>query len=146
MSKVPRLLFLFTLVGIMLLLPVANASAAMVRCRTDPIFLLSNGDVINVTLDIGTYAANVRNITYVLHVPAGVTVKRVAYTAINLRIHEQYQVYQDSSAKTHTVDTMVTTQNPGSVGLTVFGRLNGGIRQSASGFNSQHLFMTLSRP
>jgi NhaP-type Na+/H+ and K+/H+ antiporter len=99
MYKITRLVCLFILVAIMLVMPTARVSAAMVRCRTDPIFMLSNGDVINVTLDISTHAAYVINITYVLHLPAGVTVKRVAYTAVNLRIHEMYHVYQDSPAK-----------------------------------------------
>lgn len=146
MYKITRLICLTALLTILFGLPTATASAALVRCRTDPIFLLSNGDVISVTLEISTTSANVRNINYDLHVPAGVTVKKVAYTSVNLRIPEQYQVYQDSPANTYTVDTMVTTQAPGSVGVTVFARLNGGMTKSASGFNGQHLFITLDRP
>ena len=146
MYKITRLIGLTVLVAIMLLLPTTNVSAALVRCRTDPIFVLSNGDMVSVILDISTTSTNVRNISYILHVPAGVTVKRVAYTNINLRIPESYQVYQDSPAKTYTVDTVVTTQNTGSVAVTVFARINTGITKSVSGFNGQHLFMTLNRP
>jgi hypothetical protein len=123
-----------------------HASAAMVRCRTDPVFVLSNGDVVSVTLDIQTSAANVRNIIHVLHVPKGVTVRRVAYTALNLRLNELYQLHQDSPAATHSVETRVTTHHPGSIQVTVYGRLDGGIRKSISGFNGQNLFMTLHRP
>lgn len=146
MNKIARLILLFVLLGLTLAMPTANASAAMTRCRTDPIFVLSNGDIISVTLDISTHPGNVKNINYVLHLPAGVTVKRVAYTALNLRIPELYQVYQDSPANTHTVNTQVTTKHPGSVRVMVFGRLNGGIRRSVLGFNDQPLFMTLDRP
>jgi hypothetical protein len=146
MSKMTRLIGFAVLVTIMLLSPTANVSAALVRCRTDPIFVLSNGDMISVTLDISTTAANVRNISYDLHVPAGVTVKKVAYTAINLRIPESYRVYQDSPAKTYTVNTVVTTQTSGSVGVTVYGRINSGITKSVSGYSSQHLYMALIRP
>src|SRR5688572_8512834 len=98
MYKITRLICLTVLLTIMLLLPTTNASAALVRCRTDPIFVLSNGDMVSVILDIGTTSTNVRNISYILHVPAGVTVKRVAYTNINLRLPESYKVYQDSPA------------------------------------------------
>jgi hypothetical protein len=145
MYKITRLLCLTALVAIMLLLPTTNASAALVRCRTDPIFVLSNGDMLSVTLDIGTTSANVKNISYVLHVPAGVTVKNVAYTNVNLRLPESYKVYQDSPAKTYTVDTVVTTQTS-SVAVTVFARINTGITKSVSGFNGKHLFITLTRP
>jgi hypothetical protein len=130
----------------MLLLSTTNAFAALVRCRTDPIFVLSNGVVISVTPDIGTASANVRNISYVLHVPAGVTVRNVAYTAVNLRIPEQYQVRQDSAARTYRVDTVVITQNAGKVDVTVYVRINAGVRKSVSGFNGQLLFLTLNGP
>ena len=146
MHKITRIICLFILLAVTLAMPTANASAAITRCRTDPIFVLSNGDIISVTLDISTHAANIKNITYALHLPAGVTVKRVAYTAVNLRIPELYQVYQDSPARTHSVNTQVTTRNPDSVRVIVFGRLNGGIRRSVSGFNAQQLIMTLNRP
>jgi hypothetical protein len=146
MYKKTRLICLTVLMSIMLLLSTSNASAALARCRTDPIFVLSNGDVLSVTLDLSTTAANVRNISYILHVPTGVTVKNVAYTNVNLRIPETYQVRQGGSAKTYTVDTVVTTQDAGRVVVTVFGRLNGGIQKFVSGVNGQHLFMTLYRP
>jgi hypothetical protein len=146
MYKLTRFICFTVLVTIMLLLPTTDASAALVRCRTDPIFVLSNGDMLSVILDIGTTSANVRNISYILHVPAGVTVKKVAYTNLNLRLPESYKVYQDSLAKTYTIDTVVTTQNTGSVGVTVFARINTDITKSVSGFNGQHLFITLIRP
>ena len=146
MYKKIRLICLTVLMSIMLLLSSSNASAALARCRTDPIFVLSNGDVLSVTVDLSTTAANVRNISYILHVPAGVTVKNVVYTNLNLRIPETYQVRQGDSAKTYTVDTVVTTQNAGKVAVTVFGRLNGGIRKSVSGVSGQPLFMTLYKP
>ena len=97
-----------------MLLPAVQASAAMSACRIDPHFKLSNGDMITVTLDIGTDVANVRNIHYILHVPAGVTVTNVTYTAKSTTkaINETYVVIQDSPAKTYTTDTVVTTQIP----------------------------------
>lgn len=145
MYKITRLIFLLILVGIMLLLPTANASAALVRCRTDPVFLLSNGDVINVTLDIDTDPANIRDIAYVVRVPAGVTVTRVTYTAINMGLRETYQVYQNSPEETYTTDTVVTTRTTRKVAVTAMTRLNSVFAQYASGFSGQHLIVTVSQ-
>jgi hypothetical protein len=137
---------IFILAMIMLALPSTQASAILVHCRTDPIFKLSNGDVINVTLDISTDAANVRNATYIVHVPAGVTVSKVTYTAGGMGTKEMYKVYQDSPAKTYTTDTVVTTQNTGSIAVIATTKLNTTYVKSASGYNGQHLAVTVIKP
>lgn len=116
MYRFTRLFRLTILAAIMLLLPTTSASAALVRCRTDPIFVLSNGDVLSVILDIGTASANVRNIAYVLHVPVGVTVKKVAYTNMNLRLPESYRVYQDSPQKRIWSILWLLLKTPGVLG------------------------------
>jgi hypothetical protein len=131
---------------IMTVMPSMQASAILVHCRTDPIFSLSNGDVINITLDISTDEANVKNVTYVLHVPAGVTLKKVTYTAGGIGTKETYKIYQDSPAKTYTTDTLVTTQNTGSVAVTVTTRLNSTYAKSISGYTGQHLIITVIKP
>lgn len=146
MDKLTRFITLAVLATILLLSPTANASAALVKCRTDPIFKLSNGDVINVTLDISTDAANIRNVTYVLHVPAGVTVTRVTYTAGGIGTKEVYKLYQDRPAKTYTTDTVVTTQNTGSVPAIATTRLNATYAQSVSGYTGSHLIVTVAKP
>ncbi|HLO14483.1 MAG TPA: hypothetical protein VK206_06630 [Anaerolineales bacterium] len=146
MNKTIYLLRLFMLVAFVLALPTAPASAMLARCRTDPIFRLSNGDTINITLDIGADAANVRNVTYILHVPAGVTVKQATYTAGGIGTKETYKVYQDSAAKTYTTDTLVTTQNTGSITVVATTRLNATFAKSVTGYNGQHLIITVSKP
>jgi hypothetical protein len=137
---------IFILAMIMLVLPSMQASAILVRCRTDPIFKLSNGDTVTVTLDISTADTNVRNVTYIVHVPARVTVSKVTYTAGGIGTKEMYKVYQDSPAKTYTTDTVVTTQNTGSVAVIVTTKLNSTYVKSASGYNGQHLIVTISKP
>lgn len=146
MNKTNRLIYLFILLVIMLALPTMQASAALVRCRVDPIFNLSNGDIITVTLDIATDAANVKNIHYILHLPAGVTVTKVTYPAARQVTSETYVVKQDSPAKTYTTDTVVTTQISGKVQVVVYTRLNGVPTKSISGYSGQHLIITISRP
>lgn len=144
MYKIARLICFFLLVATFFVLPTTSASAALVKCRTDPIFLLSNGDVINVTVDISTDAANIRNIHYVLHVPAGVTAKRVTYTALNLRLYETYQVYQDSAEKTYTTATVVTTRTSNRVEVLAMTRLNSVFAKYVSGYSGERLMVTVS--
>ena len=144
MNKTSRLICLFILLVTMLALPTMQASAALATCRVDPIFLLSNGDIITVTVAISTDAANVKNIHYILHVPAGVTVTRVTYTAVRQVTSETYVVKQDSPAKTYTTDTVVTTQVSGRVAVVVYTRLNGVPTTSISGYSGQHLITTIN--
>jgi hypothetical protein len=146
MFKTNRLFRLFILLVIILILPTTQASAALVSCRTDPIFRLSNGDVVTVTLEIGTAEANVKSVVYILHVPAGVTVKQVTYTANGIGKRETYRVYQDSPLKTYTTDTILTTQNVSIVPVTAYTRLNGVYTKSVSGYSGQHLIVTISKP
>jgi hypothetical protein len=147
MNKTIQLFRVLSLIAILLAMPSGPALAALRSCRTDPIFKLSNGDILTVTLEIGTDAYNISNIHYILHVPAGVTVTQVTYTAgpINA-MKETFVVRQDSPAKTYTIDTYVTTQTQTKVQVIVYTRLNSGIRKTVTGYNFQHLFSTLSRP
>ncbi len=140
--------FLLLVIAALMIASVPNvtALAALVKCRADPIFQLSNGDKITVTLDINTDAAYVRNVTYVLHIPAGVTVTRVTYTAGGLGTKELYKVYQDSIAKTYKSETLVTTQNTGSVGIVATVKLNSLTAKTASGMTGQYVVVTVSKP
>lgn len=144
-ANIVRIFFLVPIV-IATIVSTSSASAALVKCRTDPIFLLSNGDSLNVSVDISTDAVNVRNLTYTVHVPAGVTVKKVTYTAGGLGTKEMYKVVQDSVAKTYKTDTVVTTQNTGSVAVVARTILNKLYSASLSGYNGQVLTVTVSKP
>ena len=149
MHKINRFSKLFLLLIAVLMvagLPNTQASALYRKCRSDPIFKLSNGDVINITLDISTSETDVRNVSYALHVPAGVTVTRVTYTAGGIGKKETYRVYQDSVLKSYTTDTVVTTQNTGSIAVVATTRLNATFAQSVSGFNGDHLVATVVKP
>ena len=144
-TSIVRVLFLITLV-LATILPANGVSAALARCRTDPIFVLSNGDSLNVSVDISTDATNVRNLLYTVHVPPGVTVRRVTYTAGGLGTKETYKVVQDSVAKIYKTDTVVTTQNTGSVAVIATTILNKTYSASVSGYNGQVLTVTVSKP
>ena len=143
MYKVARILIFLSVI---LVLPTLQVSAALLQCRTDPIFKLSNGDSITVTLNIATDEANIKNVSYALHVPAGVTVTRVTYTASGIGTKEMYKVYQDGPAKTYTTDTVVTTQQTGSVTVLATTCLNSISCKSISGYNGSHLVVTITTP
>ncbi len=145
MNKNNRLVHILILTMLILILPTAQASAMLTRCRLDPIFMLSNGDKVTVTLDISTDAANITNITYILHVPFGVTVTKAVFTAGGIA-GETYRVYQDSMAKTYATDSIVITKNKDSVAVLATTQVNGVFSQSFSGYSGQHLIITVSKP
>lgn len=127
------------------LVPNLHASAALRKCRTDPIFMLSNGDKLTVTLDVYTAKSNIKSVVYILHVPAGVTVKRVVYTARGLGSRETYLVVQDRPEKTYTTDTVVLTHDPWRVPVVAITRLNSLAPRSSSGFDGDHLIVNISK-
>ena len=146
MNKTTRLIQLFAILGILLVLTATPVSAALARCRVDPIFILSNGDSVAVTSEVFTDPSKISYITYTLHVPAGVTVKRVVHTALGVGIKEVYKVYQDSPPGKYTSDTVVTTSSLApKVAVTVYTRLNGIPVKTVSGYSGQHLIAIVSR-
>jgi len=139
--------FILILALLMAALPTMQASARLRTCRTDPIFHLSNGDKITITLDVGTDELSVKNVSYVLHVPAGVTITKVVFTAGGLGQKETYQALQDSPAKTYTTDSLATTQQvSGGTTVKATTKLNTNIVKSVSGYNGQHLIVTVTKP
>lgn len=145
-NTIHRRIVLLIIALVIAVVPTMQASAGLVICRTDPIFLLSNGDILTVTLNIGTDVSNIREITYVLHVPAGVTVKHVTYTAGGLGTEETFEVYQDSPANTYTTDTMVTVKYSDAVNVTATTLLNRIYSDSVTGYEDTHLIVTVSKP
>lgn len=140
----PPIILLIVLFG--LALPGNWASAAIVPCRTDPIFVLSNGDILSVDVEINADIADVKSLMYAVHVPVGVKVKKVIYIGDDLRDKETYRIYQDSPAQTYTTVTVVTLQDSGSVPVTATTTLNKTYANSASGYSGQSLIVTVSEP
>lgn len=144
-NKTTHIVRLFILVTIMLvtILPTGSASAALAKCRTDPKFFLSNGETVTVVLDINTDEASVLYVNYFLHVPAGVTVKNVVFTAGGIGKLETYWVFQDSPANTYTTETLVITRQSG-VAVVATASLSNKNIISVSGYSGQNLVSTLS--
>lgn len=135
-------IFILFITMVMVTLPTMQASAALHKCRTDPIFYLSNGEVLKVVLEIGTDKAGVRDVHYILHLPAGVRVLRVVYTAGGIGESETYLVEQDSPRGIYTTETIVNTYENG-IPVTVLSSLRSGQLVPASGYNGDLLVITL---
>ncbi len=59
-----------------------HAHAAFGACRADPTVTLTNGWVVQLLADVAAPAPAIQSIGYTLHLPAGVTVARVAYDGV----------------------------------------------------------------
>ena len=104
------------LAGVLLLILFAiNASSASTAlaglraCRADPVILLSNGEIVQTDVAIMTDAANVKQVVYTLHVPAGVKVISVIYTPSEIGHKEVVQFVDDMPPYQYMNDTVITT-------------------------------------
>jgi hypothetical protein len=88
-------------------------SAAIRTCRTDPIFVLSNGGFIQTDVVIETDAANVLEVRYQLHVPRGVEVLLFpVHTPSSLWHKEVVEVFDDMPPYQYATVTTIRTTMP----------------------------------
>lgn len=132
-----------------------SAEAAVGGCRSDPIVILSDGTILDVSAEIGTAVSNVREIHYVVHGPRGVKlVSAISTPTLGFKGKETFTYYDDAAPKQYITETLVqTTYNQVSVTAhTTF--VNVTLSLSApltlqyrpiNGFNNQILRMLLMR-
>lgn len=136
-----------------LLSPAAQASVA--GCRSDPVVILSDGTILDVTADIGTAVSNVSEIHYVVHGPRGVKlVGAISTPTLGFRGKESFSYYDDAAPKQYITETLVqTTYDHVSVtAQTTFANTTIGLSdlltlnyEPISGFNNQILRVLLRR-
>jgi hypothetical protein len=97
------------LAGTLLLTGSVGAHAASV-CRTDPTVTLSNGYTATLWADISTDISSVSSVSYVFHVPKGVTIKSISYDANGYVEH--VSLVADQSGTHYEDVTTVTTTTP----------------------------------
>ncbi len=99
------------LVGLAMSEPLAPISeAAAAGCRSDPIVILSDGTILDVTADIGTDISNVQEIHYVVHGPYGVQMVSVLSTpTIGFRGKETFGYYDDAAPNQYITETLIQT-------------------------------------
>jgi len=109
------------------LAPTDHAHAAL-GCRSDPVVVLSNGVVLDLSATISTDVSTVAQIGYTLHAPAGTTIARVVSTDGDVTYKEQFTLRTDSAAGTYAMQVQVATR-PLPVGTalpSVTGTITGG--------------------
>jgi hypothetical protein len=115
----------------------ARAFAGNSGCRTDPVILLSNGALIDMSATIGTALYNVQQVTYTLHAPRGTRVLAVVRTPDWPTTVENFVFVADAAAGEYNTDTIVyTSENNVDVTATTTLGLRG---RSAAGQDRQHL-------
>jgi hypothetical protein len=128
-------------------LPASTARAAIGGCRSDPVVLLSSGDILDLRADIGDSATDVGQVAYTLHGPAGTSVITITPSSGLLGPKETFQYMADSAAGSYGVETMVSTLTP-HVAVTAAAMAIGALwtdSASASGWSQQLLSLALTR-
>lgn len=99
--------------AVVLALASTTSAFAVFGCRTDPTVTLSNGYSVQMWDQIGTNISNVTSVTYVLHVPQGLSVSSISYDQTGYLEHVQVVDDQKGNQyyETSTVDT--TTSKTG---------------------------------
>ena len=103
--------------GVLLALLQAPLTHAAVGCRSDPLIVLNNGMVFDLSTTINDDVSDVKLITYTLHVPYGVSLAQAVSTDGDVKYHEQFLLVNDSQTTTtgtpYTVGVQVTTHTAG---------------------------------
>lgn len=136
-----RLYMMIALLGVAVLLQQPLTVAAAIRsCRADPIVWLSNGDTIQMTVEIAADVADVQGILYTLHAPVGVTVDRIVYTGGALQNKEEVVFVADQAPGHYVTDTVVTARGKGKP-VTANTNYGGQFRGSVAGLSGDHLIL-----
>ena len=86
------------------------AQAAFSSCRADPLFLLSDGTILDVQVGISTDVKNVDEIHYVVHGPKGVKlVTALATPTLGFEGLETVTYIDDGASNKYSTDTVVYT-------------------------------------
>lgn len=102
------LLVVFLLV-LLLTVPLV-AQAKLLFCRSDPVVILSNGTILDLSADVGTLLFNVREVHYVLHVPVGVYPILTIHTPAWLTSQETFAVIADQQPDSYSATAVVRTR------------------------------------
>lgn len=118
------------------------ASAGMRACRADPVILLSNGEIVQTDVAIMADAAEVQQVLYTLHLPAGIQVVSVIYTPSEIGHKEVVRFVDDMPPYQYMTDTMVTTFNDQ---VPAIAHTRALLRDSwDTGMTGQHLIMRIN--
>lgn len=84
--------------------------ARLIACRSDPVVILSDGTIVDISADIDTMLWNVTEVHYTLHVPQGLRPILVVHTPTWLTSTETFAIFSDNDTNQYTSTTMVRTR------------------------------------
>jgi hypothetical protein len=129
--------------------------AAVGGCRSDPLVLLSDGTILDVSVAIGTAVSNVTDIRYVIHGPQGVKlVSAIRTPTLGFTGKETFTYYDDASAHQYVTEALVQTtyDHVNVTAYSTFAQVALGYStplslqyQPVTGFNDQLLRVVLKR-
>jgi hypothetical protein len=93
-----------------LALPTA-AQARILACRSDPVVILSNGVVLDLSAEVTTLLVNVEEVHYELRVPVGVTAIAWVHTPAWLTSQETFTIIADQPANTYAASATARTRD-----------------------------------
>jgi hypothetical protein len=100
----------FLLIGLVMSGPLAPISeAAAAGCRSDPIIILSDGTILDVTAEIGTDVSNVSEIHYAVHGPHNTKVLSISIPTLGYTGKETFTYYDDTAPKQYITEVLVQT-------------------------------------
>ena len=114
--------------------------AKISSCRHDPVVFLSNNTKVQLSVDIGTYASQVGNISFALTVPRGVRAMRIVYTQGPLGRHESITLTASNNQHLYDSATLVASSQAATVTAAmqvVNQSTNSDSKSSASGMTNQ---------
>ena len=145
----------FLLIGLVMSEPLAPISkAAAAGCRSDPVVVLSDGTILDISAAIDTDVSNVREIHYAVHGPRDVKVISISIPTLGFTGKETFTYYDDAAPKQYITETLVqTTYNQVNVTAhTTFANVTLGLSdlltlqyEPIKGFNNQILRAFLRR-
>lgn len=89
------------------------AHAGELRCMSDPVVLLSDGTVIDLTATVGTELWNVKSVEYTLRIPAGTFPIAVVRTPNWPTTVETFRIVADQPTGRYDASTIVKTRPRG---------------------------------
>ncbi|MBV9281166.1 MAG: hypothetical protein JOZ41_13880 [Chloroflexi bacterium] len=119
-----------------------KASADISVCITDPVVLLSNGTMVDITAMIADQAADVKHVAYTLDAPAGTSVVAVMHSPGSIATVESFQFRADNGPGRYDSTALVTTGASG-VPVTLMAAGSGLGSGSATGTSGQSLAVHL---
>ena len=111
MFRLRRNRILLLLVLVLVLAVPAVAQARILACRSDPVVILSNGNILDLSAEVSTLLFNVKEVHYELHLPVGVKALLWIHTPAWLTSQETFTIISDQPANTYTASAMAMTRD-----------------------------------